>query len=74
MHEFPVVSTDSQLATTSRRDFVCHDVSALALQRTEALNTNRVSLSLPLSLFHTHTFSLFCELKVFHVHLYAVTS
>ena len=45
MHEFPVVSSDDSLATTSRKDFVRHDVTALAKQRMDALNTNRVSLS-----------------------------
>ena len=44
MHEFPVISTDSSMATTSRKDFVTHDVTALARQRRDALNTNRVSL------------------------------
>jgi hypothetical protein len=41
MHEFPVISTDSSMATTSRKDFVTHDVTALARQRRDALNTNR---------------------------------
>lgn len=44
MHEFPVVPPD--MATTSRKDFVCHDVMAMARQRRDALDTNRVSPSL----------------------------
>ena len=39
------MSSDDSLATTSRKDFVRHDVTALAKQRMDALNTNRVSLS-----------------------------
>jgi Ca2+-binding EF-hand superfamily protein len=41
MHEFPVVSSDAATATTSRKDFVRHDVMAMARQRMDALNTNR---------------------------------
>ena len=47
MHEFPVVSSDPGTATTSRRDYVSHDVTAMAKQRMDALNTNRVSLFKP---------------------------
>ena len=47
MHEFPVVSSDAATATTSRKDFVRHDVMAMARQRMDALNTNRVSLPYP---------------------------
>ena len=43
MHEFPVIPSD--MATTSRKDFVHHDVMAMAKQRRDALNTNRVSPS-----------------------------
>ena len=45
MHEFPVVSLDGATATTSRQDYVSHDITSMARQRMDALNTNRVSLS-----------------------------
>ena len=43
MHEFPVVVPDFVGATTSRKDYVSHDVIALAKEKVQAMNTNKVS-------------------------------
>ena len=41
MHEFPVIASDT---TTSRKDYVRHDVAARESDRLSNLTTNRVGL------------------------------